>query len=102
MKHVPVVIERFTHSSQPGFVECSFVDAWNKTHVFEDKVPIFTTQDLYEDSIYPQSGVIACEILKEWRDADNRKIITITTEQPYGIDSKDGLYEFDPLSEQVM
>jgi len=101
MKYISVTIERFTHSSQPGFVECSFIDAWNKTQVFEDKVPIFTTQHLDETSLYPQAGVIAGEILREWRDADGRDIVTVTTEHPWGVASKEGTCEFDLLKEQL-
>lgn len=101
MKFVQIVIERFTAPSQPGFVECSLIDAWDKTHLFEDKVPIFTNQYLDEDSSYPQTGCIACEILKCWTDAHSRQIITITTQRPWSVDSKEGVFEFDLLREQL-
>ena len=95
------MIERFVDPHQPGFVECSIIDAWNKKHLFIDKVPVVAIEDLDETSSYPQPGVIACEILKEWTDDAGRIILSVTTQHPWAIESNDGLYEFDILAEQL-
>lgn len=102
MAFIKVIIERFVDPSQPGFVECSLTDARNKMHLFQDKIPVFTTLDLDENSPYPQEGVLDCEVLKYWMDTEGRSIITITTERPWYVDSTEGLYEFDLLKEQVI
>jgi len=93
--YINATIERFVDPHQPGFVECSIVDAWNRKHLFIDKIPVVAIDDLDENSSYPQPGVIACEILKEWTDAAGREIISVTTERPWAIESNDGQYEFD-------
>ena len=102
MKAFKIKIVRFVSEDQPGFVECEFVDAWNKTHIIFEKVPVVTNEFLDADSGYPQSGVIACEILNLWTDKDHRKIVTVSTEKPWSIESVEGLCEFDLLKEWLV
>ena len=101
MKAIRIKITSFISDDQPGFVECKFNDAWNKEQTVQDKVPIVTEKDLDANSEYPQDGVIACEIIKQWVDKDERKIFTVTTEKPWAVDTIDGLTEFDILEEQL-
>lgn len=101
MKAIRIKITSFISDDQPGFVECKFNDAWNKVHTVQDKVPIVTKKDLDANSDYPQDGVIACEIIKQWVDKDNRTIFTVTTERPWSVDTIDGLTEFDVIEEQL-
>jgi hypothetical protein len=99
---IKIKITKFISDDQPGFVECSFFDALNKEHIVQDKVPIVTEKFLDADSIYPQDGVIACEIVNEWKDTDGRKIFKVNTSKPWGVDTMDGLTEFDVLEEQLV
>jgi hypothetical protein len=101
LKAIKINITSFISDDQPGFVECKFIDAWNKEHTVHDKVPIVTEKDLDANSDYPQDGVIACEVIKQWVDKDNRTIFTVTTEKPWAVDTIEGLTDFDILEEQL-
>jgi hypothetical protein len=101
LKAIKIKITSFISDDQPGFVECKFNDAWNKEHTVQDKVPIVTEKDLDANSEYPQDGVIACEIIKQWVDKDERKIFTVTTENPWAVDTIDGFTEIDILEQQL-
>lgn len=37
-----IQITKFISDDQPGFVECSFFDVFNKKHIVQDKVSIVT------------------------------------------------------------
>lgn len=99
---IKIRITKFISDKQPGFVECSFFDASSKEHIVQDKVHIVTENFLDAYSEYPQDGVIACEVVNEWKDADGRKIFKVTTSKPWGVDTINGLTEFDVLEEQLM
>lgn len=104
MYSVPVVSIRivgFVDSHQPGFVACELLDAQNRTHTFVDKVPVFTDAPLDGSSVYPQPGVVNCEVLSRWRDEAGRQLARITTARPYDVDSTEGISEFVVLAEQV-
>jgi hypothetical protein len=97
MTGIKVEIVRFVSNDQPGFVECTFNDAWGKEHSIEEKIPVVTTKDLDENSDYPQGGIVACEVIKEWHDQDGRRLVTINIGTPWGVETTDGLAEFDIL-----
>jgi len=101
MSGINVQIVRFTDDSQPGWVECRFRDAWGKEFSIEEKIPIVTTEDLGEDSDYPRPGTIDCVVLKEWEDENRRKLVTVSTYEPWGIETRDWISEFDLLPEQL-
>ena len=102
MPAIAVQIVRFVDESQPGFVECEFVDAAGRCHVLFDKVPIFdAAESLWSDSEYPQPGAAGCEVLERWKDDQGRDLARVTTERPYGIESREGLYEFVVLASQL-
>lgn len=101
MPGLTVSITRFVDGSQPGWVECEFVDAAGRHHVLRDKVPIFTTEWLDGDSTYPHAGVAACEVLATWRDDDGREMARITIARPFDIESIDGVSEFVIFSTQL-
>ena len=82
MAAVTVKIVRFTDNSQPGWVECNLTDAWGRQWVFEDKVPIFTTEHLDSETTYPRQGLICCQIIKRWSDESARELVTIDTQSP--------------------
>jgi hypothetical protein len=99
---IKIQITKFISDDHPGFVECSFFDALNKEHIVQDKVPIVTEKYLDANSTYPQNGVIACEIVNEWTDTNGQKIFKVNTSKPWGVDTIDGLTEFDVLEEQLI
>jgi hypothetical protein len=99
---IKVTIERFTQEWFPGVVECSFVDAAGKAHLFEEKVPVVTTEDLTAQSTYPRDGILACLPIARRVTADGREIVTVDTEQPWGIESKTGQTRFDVFHDQLV
>jgi hypothetical protein len=97
-----ITIRKFISDDQPGFVECSFFDALHNEHIVQEKVPIVTEKQLDANSNYPQDGIIACEIIGERQDTNGRKIYKVNTSKPWGVDTINGLTEFDVLEEQVI
>jgi hypothetical protein len=53
-------------------------------HIVHEKGPVATKYHLDANSKYPQEGVIACEIMKEWQDKSMRTILTVTTVRSMG------------------
>jgi hypothetical protein len=102
LKAIRIKIIKFISDDQPGFIECIFYDAMNKKHVVQEKIPVITERCSDANSNYPQGGVIACEIVKESRDLNGNKIVTIDTSRPWGVDSIEGLSQFDVLEEQLI
>lgn len=102
MHNLAVQIVRFVDRHQPGWVACEFVDADGKRHTIIDKVPIFTEEDLDETSAYPRSGSAQCEVLAQWRDAQGRELVRITTARPDAIESTEGVSEFVVLPTQLL
>jgi hypothetical protein len=101
LKAIKILITGFIVDHQPGFVECKFYDSLNKEHIVQDKVPIVTDKYLDANSEYPQDGKIACEIVKRCDDANGKKIFTVNTSKPWGVDTIEGLTEFDLFEEQL-
>ena len=56
-----------------------------------DKVLIFTVEVLDADSEHPTTGKIPCEVLERSEDAIGRELVRVSTENPCGIDSAEGL-----------
>ncbi len=102
MPALAVQIARFVNDSQPGFVECEFVDAVGLQHTLFDKVPIFSTEYLDANSAYPQPGAADCEVLARWTDNEGRELARITTARPFDIESRQGLSEFVVSTNQLV
>jgi hypothetical protein len=100
MLAIKVEITRFLDDHQPGFVECSLIDAHGRKHLFIDKVPVVALEDLDAHSIYPRDGVIGCEVVNG-PDDSAREILTVSTELPWGIESAEGLLVFEVRREQL-
>ena len=97
---IKVKITKFVDDWQPGWVECEFTDASGKLHIFNEKVPIVTAEYLDENSIYPQDGIISCEII-ERKNIDGREIVKVNTELPWHIESTKGETVFEVLEQQI-
>lgn len=96
-----VEIMRFVDDRFPGWVECEFEDAMGIKHVLVDKVPIFTERALDSNSPYPQTGTAPCKVLARWKDSKGRELVRITTLDPAGIESTQGISEFIVTAPQV-
>jgi hypothetical protein len=40
MKAIVIEIIRLLSDDYPGFVECRFIDAWQKEHIIQEKIPV--------------------------------------------------------------
>ena len=98
---IKVKISRLVDDHQPGFVECSFIDAHGTEHFFVEKVPVVTLADRSADGSYPVDGTLGCEVLGSRVD-DGTDMVTVSTERPWGIESTEGLLVFDLRSTQLV
>lgn len=96
-----VSIVRFVDEHQPGFVECEFIDAFGIIHTLIDKMPIFSLDDLWSDSVYPQPGLARCEVLGQSQDSQGRRLARVTIAKPDGLESSRGLSEFVVLESRL-
>jgi len=83
------------YSFYPGYVECLITDAWGNRHIFNEKIPIVTCEEIDEESELPQDGFIRCEMLKQWTDDNGNEIITVSTENPDNVETIDEVNIFD-------
>ena len=102
MMGVRVDIRRFVDGSQPGWVECSLVDALGKQHLFREKVPVVTRESLDAESMYPRAGVIACVKLTADKSDSDHPVVTVDTREPWDVESIEGEYRFSVFSEQLI
>ena len=93
MHLLKISIDRFIDGEVPGWVECSFVDADDRRHVFREKVPVVTTEALSAGSNYPRQGFIRCEIGAITPGGPD-SLAVINTERIDGVTSTDGVSEF--------
>jgi len=101
IRSLPVQIVKFVNDSQPGWVAVEFKDAEGHLHTVIDKIPVFTTEDLWVDSTYPQPCSMPCEILGRCHDANGRDLSRMSIASPLDNKSTDGLSEFVVLSRQL-
>jgi hypothetical protein len=99
---IRVSIDRFTDTDQPGWVECTFVDAAGIRHLFLEKVPIVTAENLWSDSVYPREGFIACTVVGVDRASDGREVLIVETEHPDGVESTTGEVRFQVFRDQLV
>ena len=94
MPSVAIQVSRFVDEHQPGFVECVLIDAAGKAHVFVEKAPVVSNENLWSRSSYPRPGSIACEVIARWSDENGQALARVNTERPWGVESSEGLAEF--------
>ena len=84
-------IERCIDASQyPAVVECTLVDAAGVAHRFVEKAPIVTEADL--DSV----GRLPL------RTASGQSVMEVDTEQPWHVESAEGLTRFEVDAAQIV
>ncbi len=97
-----VEVRRYVDDSQPGWVDCWLIDANGREWSFIEKVPVVTGEYLDAESEYPRPGVIACQIIERQVGADNRDLVVIDTEQPWGVAATTGETRFAVRPEQLL
>jgi hypothetical protein len=103
MMAVKVTITRYVSDDpQPGIVECELLDVHGRRWHFIEKTAVVSANNLDGKSVYPQPGVIAGEVVRRSRDAAGREVIHIDTEHPWGVESIDGVTQFDVLPESLV
>ena len=100
MPSLRLSIIRFVDEHQPGFVECEFTDSNGTVHSLVDKVPIFSQEHLWNNSVYPQPGFARCEVLSRSRDSRGQ-LARVTIARPDGLETSRGLSEFVVLESQL-
>jgi lactoylglutathione lyase len=100
LKVFKINILRFIDDSQPGWVECDFKDAYGKEHIIREKTAIISLENLDRNSDYPKEGLVACEVVKESKGNNGRIIYTVRCIL-WGVESIEGLTEFDLFGEQL-
>ena len=88
--HVAVEITRFLKADNPGWVECRLVDLSGREHLFHEKIPVVTADDLWADTHYPQPGVIAAIVVKRSTQPNGQESLTVDTAEPWGIEFTEG------------
>lgn len=103
MKALLVEIIRYiSNEPQPGIVECRLIDANGVTWTFIEKTAVVSDQQIDEHSVYPQSGVIACEIVAKTQDESGSEILLVDTTKPWGVTTTTGESKFKVRSEQII
>jgi hypothetical protein len=102
MPAVRVEIRQYVDDAQPGWVECRLIDAHGRGWSFVEKVPVVTAENLDAGSTYPRQGVVACRVLERRVEADEREIVVIDTEQPWGVEATTGETRFLVRPQQLV
>lgn len=102
MPAVSISIARFIDEHQPGFVDCELIDAFGKKHMFVEKVPVVSSVPLCSTSIYPQPGLVACEVKARWVDDSGKFLARVDANSPWSVESTEGITVFVVLDSQVL
>jgi len=97
-----VKIVEYVDDWQPGWVKCTFKDVYEKDWLIIEKVPVVSEEYLLKDSSYPTTGVVGCEIISRTFNPENKIILTINIEKPWGITEVNGNSIFEVFDEQVI
>jgi hypothetical protein len=95
------IIRYLSDEPFPGIVECQLVDAHGRRWSFVEKSAVVSTDSLDARTVYPQTGMIAGEVVERCRNPEGREVVRFNTEQPYGVSSVDGAAQFDVFAESV-
>ena len=102
MYNIKISIIGISDTSFPIWVECVLYDAFGNKHIFIEKSPVVAGHSITLESVFPQLGIIECELVKKWKDSSGQKIMRVNTKKPWGIESTDGLNIFDILENQII
>jgi Na+-transporting NADH:ubiquinone oxidoreductase subunit NqrC len=97
MPALVVEISRFVDEHFPGFVECLLIDANGQSHIFIEKAPVVSAENLGTTSNYPCPGTIKCEIDAKLKNNAGLSIVRVNT-----IESTTGQTQFLVLPSQLV
>jgi hypothetical protein len=95
-----VEITEFLDDGQAPFVRCLFRDVHGREWEVAEKLPVVSMDIGLESSGLPAIGHIGCEIVGR-RMEGGQEIVTIDTNQPWGIEATDGTTRFEVRAEQL-
>jgi hypothetical protein len=103
MLGIKVTIVRYVDDEpQPGIVECQLEDAHGRRWSFIEKTAVVSKENLDAQTIYPQPGVIAGEVVQRGLDSAGREVVRVDIERPWHVESQEGVTQFDVLAESLM
>lgn len=86
----------------PGWVEVQLTDVHGVVWSLFDKPPVFDGADLLTpDAVYPIDVQVSCEVVGREVPADGTEVLTISTRQPWGVETPGGRSEFQVDPNQV-
>jgi hypothetical protein len=96
------IVDIFEYSFEyfPGWVSCKCTDAFGKIHCFYEKIPVVSTPEdfnVYKNTILPQKGYIAGEIINK-----ENGIITFSTIKPCDIETNEKISVFCVYENQII
>jgi len=101
MPAVAVSILRVVDSAGfPELVECELIDRFGKAWRFVDKLPVLEAMS-GQNRRYPRPGAISCQIIETAYDDQGHAFVRIDTEQPWGMQSVEGVTRFDVFAEHL-
>lgn len=71
-------------------------------HAIVDKAPMFTADDLWTDSSYPQPGVARCRISERMQNETGRELVRVTVAAPDGLEMLNGESEILSFGSQIL
>jgi hypothetical protein len=101
MVFLKIKITKYISNDFPGFIECSFTDAFNKQWKIIDKIPVLTTKNIDKNNNFPIEEKIEVEAEKESIDKNGNKLITININKPYGLKTINGENRFEVNINQI-
>ena len=100
MNYLMVDIFEYSFEYFPGWLSCQFTDAFGKIHYIYEKIPLVSTLEdfnVYKNTILPQKGYIAGEII----DKENG-IIKFSTINPCDIETSENINIFCVYENQII
>jgi hypothetical protein len=100
MNYLMVDIFDYSFDCFPGLVSCKFTDALGKVHCFNEKIPVVSSENIWkwnENTILPQKGYIAGEIISE-----ENGIINFSTIKPWYVETNENINVFFVHENQII
>ena len=98
MREIQVAISRLIEDAFPSWVECEFYDVHGRKHTFREKLPVVSDAECANSKTeLPTVGQIRCAVV-----SCVDEIYTISTVSPDGIESVDGISEFQVKGDQLI
>jgi hypothetical protein len=102
MYAVSVQITAYVDDSFPGWVSCALRDAHGRTWEFVEKAPVVSLAHLTPESVYPQVGRIACQVISRSGDTQGRPVALVDTSTPWSVESTEGNSQFEVFAEHLV